>query len=54
MVHEFWFFYELAGLKKTYSDHCVFVENFSDTEFIIFIYVVDMLVVVHNSYRIKG
>jgi len=36
-------------LKKTTSDHCVFVHKFSDTDFIILLlYVDDMLIVVQE------
>ncbi|XP_049392261.1 L-tryptophan--pyruvate aminotransferase 1-like [Solanum stenotomum] len=42
------------GFKKTSSDHCVFVQKFSDHDFIIILlYVDDMLVVGHNACRIK-
>ena len=42
------------GFKKTSSDHCVFVQKFSDGDFIIvLLYVDDMLVVGHNTCRIQ-
>ena len=41
------------GFKKITSDHCVFVQHFSDNDFIILLlYVDDMLIVGHNSSRI--
>ena len=41
------------GYKKTTSDHCVFVQKFSDNDFIILLlYVDDMLIVGPNSSRI--
>jgi len=43
------------GFKKTTSDHCVFVQKFSDTDFIILLlYVDDMLIVGHNLSRINS
>jgi len=44
---------EEQGYKKTTSDHCVFVQKFSDGDFIILLlYVDDMLIVGMNSSRI--
>lgn len=41
------------GHKKSASDHCVFVQNFSDNDFVIvLLYVDDMLIVGYNSSRI--
>ena len=41
------------GYKKTTSDHCVFVQKFSDSDFIVLLlYVDDMLIVGPNSSRI--
>nr|KYP47621.1 Retrovirus-related Pol polyprotein from transposon TNT 1-94 [Cajanus cajan] len=41
------------GYKKTTSDHCVFVKNFSDDDFIILLlYVDDMLIVGKDVSRI--
>ena len=43
------------GYKKTTSDHCVFVQRFSDDDFIILLlYVDDMLIVGRNSSRIDN
>ena len=43
------------GYKKTTSDHCVFVQKFSDNDFIILLlYVDDMLIVGLNSLRIQN
>jgi len=43
------------GFKKTTSDHCVFVQIFSDIDFIILLlYVDDMLIVSHNLSRINS
>jgi len=43
------------GFKKTTSDHCVFVQKFSDTDFIILLlYIDDMLIVGHNLSRINS
>ena len=39
--------------KKTSSDHCMFVQKFSDNDFIIlFLYVDDMLIVGKNTSKI--
>ena len=47
-------FMSQQGFKKTSSDHCVFVQKFSDGDFIIvLLYVDDMLVVGHNTCRIQ-
>ena len=44
---------EVQGYRKTTSDHCVFVQKFSDDDFIILLlYVDDMLIVGKNSSRI--
>ena len=44
---------EEQGYKKTTSDHCVFMQKFSDGDFIILLlYVDDMLIVGMNSSRI--
>lgn len=44
---------EKQGYKKTTSDHCVFVQKFSDDDFIILLlYVDDMLIVGRNASRI--
>ena len=41
------------GYRKTTSDHCIFVQKFSDDDFIILLlYVDDMLIVGPNSSRI--
>ena len=41
------------GYKKTSSDHCVFVQNFSDNDFIILLLYVDaMLIVGKNTSKI--
>ena len=41
--------------KKTTSDHCVFVQKFSDDDFIVLLlYVDDMLIVGQNVYRINN
>ena len=41
------------GYKKTSSDHCVFVRNFSDEDFVIMLlYVDDMLIVGKNVSKI--
>ena len=41
------------GYKKTSSDHCVFVQKFSDNDFIILLlYVDDMLIVGKNTSKI--
>ena len=43
------------GYKKTTSDHCVFMQKFSDNDFIILLlYVDDMLIVGPNSSRIMN
>ena len=43
------------GYKKTTSDHCVFVQKFSDDDFIILLlYVDDMLIVGRNQSRIDN
>lgn len=43
------------GFKKTTSDHCVFVQSFSNDDFIIFLlYVDDMLIVGKNASRISS
>jgi hypothetical protein len=43
------------GYKKTTSDHCIFVQKFSDNDFIILLlYVDDMLIVGSNSSRIEN
>ena len=43
------------GYKKTISDHCVFVQKFSDEDFIILLlYVDDMLIVGRNVSRINN
>ena len=43
------------GYKKTTSDHCVFVQKFSDDDFIILLlYVDDMLIIGHNISRINS
>ena len=42
------------GFKKTSSDHCVFVQKFSDDDFVILLlYVDDMLIVGRNASRIE-
>lgn len=42
------------GYRKTISDHCVFVQRFSDDDFIILLlYVDDMLIVGKNTERIS-
>ncbi|KAJ4728518.1 Retrovirus-related Pol polyprotein from transposon TNT 1-94 [Melia azedarach] len=41
------------GYRKTSSDHCVFIQKFSDDDFIILLlYVDDMLIVGRNAFRI--
>ena len=41
------------GYKKTSSDHCVFVQKFTDNDFIILLlYVDDMLIVGKNTFKI--
>ena len=41
------------GYKKTSSDHCVFVQKFSDNDFIILLlYVDDMLILGKNTSKI--
>ena len=43
------------GYKKTTSDHCVFVQKFSDYDFIVLLlYVDDMLIVGWNIFRINN
>ena len=43
------------GYKKTTSDHCVFVQEFSDDDFIILLlYVDEMLIIGKNSSRIEN
>ena len=43
------------GYKKTTSDHCVFVQKFSDNDFIILLhYVDDILIVGRNIFRINN
>ena len=43
------------GYKKTTSDHCVFVQKFSDDDFIVLLlYVDDMLIIGRNVYRINS
>ena len=43
------------GYKKTTSDHCVFVQNFSANDFVILLlYVDDMLIVGSNASRIDS
>ena len=43
------------GYKKTTSDHCVFVQKFSNDDFIILLlYVDDMLIVGQNIFRIDN
>ena len=43
------------GYKKTTSDHCVFVQKFSDDDFIVLLlYVYDMLIVGQNVCRINN
>jgi hypothetical protein len=50
---KFEFVMEEQGYRKTTSDHCVFVQKFSDGDFIILLlYVDDMLIVGMNSSRI--
>lgn len=42
------------GYKKTSSDNCVFVQNFSNDDFIILLlYIDDMLIVGRNASRIE-
>ena len=42
------------GYRKTTSDHCVFVQKFSDDDFIILLlYVDDILIVGKNALRIN-
>ena len=54
MVQEVWFLYKLADFKKTSSYHCVFVQKFTNDDFIVVLfYVDDMLVVVQHACRIK-
>ena len=41
------------GYQKTTSDHCVFVQKFSDDDFVILLlYVDDMLIIGKNASRI--
>ena len=41
------------GYKKTSSNHCVFVQKFSDDDFILLLlYVGDMLIAGKNTYKI--
>ena len=43
------------GYKKTTSDHCVFVQKFSDDDFIVLLlYVDDMLIIGRNISRINS
>ena len=43
------------GYKKTTSDHCVFVQKFSDDDFIVLLlYVDDMLIVGRNVSKINS
>ena len=42
------------GYQKTTSDHCVFIQKFSDDDFVILLlYVDDMLIVGKNASKIN-